>query len=125
MSEELGEVDYSDASHQLVAGRDSKGYDDNIELAIIERNPSSSAGSEKVESEDDEDSSAEEDTAADMDELEAIYCAQKISRLVSSGKVRYKDIAILMRSPKQGKTVRKSAEQIQYTVLCGLQEFKL
>lgn len=100
MSEELGEVDYSDESHQLVAGRDSKGYDDNIELAIIERNSSSSAGSDKGESEDDEDSPAEEDTAADRDELEAIYCAHKISSLVSSGKVRYKDIAILMRSPK-------------------------
>ena len=100
MSEELGEVDYSDESHQLVAGRDSKGYDDNIELAIIERNSSSSAGSDKGESEDDENSPAEEDTAADRDELEAIYCAHKISSLVSSGKVRYKDIAILMRSPK-------------------------
>ena len=65
-----------------------------------ERNSSSSAGSDKGESEDDEDSPAEEDTAADRDELEAIYCAHKISSLVSSGKVRYKDIAILMRSPK-------------------------
>ena len=100
MSEELGEVDYSDESHQLIAGKDSQEYEDNIELVIIEKNLSSSAGSGREESEDEEGSSPEEETSADQDELEAIYCAQKISSLVASGKVRYKDIAILMRSPK-------------------------
>jgi len=97
MSEELGEVDYSDISHQLVAGKDEEDYDNNIELAIIEK----SSAPDTSYSADDEDSFLSgEESVIDKDELEAIYCGGKISKLVSSGKVRYKDIVILMRSPK-------------------------
>lgn len=99
MTVEHGEVDYSNKSNQLIAGKVSDEYDDNIELTVIE----------KKSKNDDED-------IPENDEIEAVYCAQKIQELISKN-IEYKDIAILMRSPK-GKA--KTFEKIfsKYNIPC-------
>lgn len=92
MTIEHGEVDYQDKSHQLEVGKDSKDYKDHIELTIIEK---------KAKDNDDE-------TIPENDEIEAVYCCQKITELVEKENVQYKDIVILMRSPKgKAKTFEK------------------
>ncbi|MGL5258358.1 MAG: helicase-exonuclease AddAB subunit AddA [Proteocatella sp.] len=89
MTKEHGEVDYQDESHQLKAGK--KASEDiantktkNISLNIIEK--------KSKELEDEE--------IPENDELEAVFCSQKILKLVEKNEISYKDIVILMRSPK-------------------------
>lgn len=90
MTKEHGEVDYQDESHQLKAGKkSSKNLEDiesikNISLNIIEKK------SKELEDED----------VPENDELEAVFCSQKILELVEKNEISYKDIVILMRSPK-------------------------
>lgn len=101
MTKEHGEVDYQDKSHQLEAGKDSSDYQDHIELAIIEK-----------KSKDNED-----ETMLENEELEAVYCCQKINELVLNQNIEYKDIAILMRSPKgKAKTFEKILNR--YNIPC-------
>lgn len=95
MTEEVGEVDYSNKSHQLIPGKSESEYAENIELTIIEKKPNKK--NEISDEAEDEDAQAPE---TDNDELEAMYCGQKIRGIIESGKVQYKDIVILMRSPK-------------------------
>ncbi|MGB5824435.1 MAG: helicase-exonuclease AddAB subunit AddA [Proteocatella sp.] len=95
MSEEVGEVDYSNESHHLLPGKAETEYNKNIEITIIEKS-ANQKNEISCEAQDD-DLEAQE---TDNDELEAMYCGQKIRALVETGEVQYKDIAILMRSPK-------------------------
>lgn len=101
MTREHGEVDYQDKSHQLEAGKESSDYEDHIELAIIEKKAKDN----------------EDEALLENDELEAVYCCQKINELVSNQNIEYKDIAILMRSPKgKAKTFEKILNK--YNIPC-------
>lgn len=95
MTEEVGEIDYSEKSHHLLPGKSETEYKKNIEITVIEKKPNRS--NEISNEAEDENLEIQE---ADNDELEAMYCGQKIRALVEKGEVQYKDIAILMRSPK-------------------------
>lgn len=84
MTIEHGEVDYQDESHQLKAGKEVSENIEKISLNIIEKK------SKELEDED----------VPENDELEAVFCSQKILELVEKKGISYKDIVILMRSPK-------------------------
>lgn len=90
MTVSLGEVDYQNEAHQLVAG--NLNFDDwqkHIQLCIIE--------TPKTEVNLEEDEDQEEELGAE--ELEAVYIGNQIKELCKGGE-KYSDIAILMRSPK-------------------------
>ncbi len=108
MSEAYGEVDYTNKDHQLYPGGESVPFDNNIELVIIEKGKTKkslqSSGDEEAPEDDgyiDSDEGGEEEDPEGIS-LQAMYTAGKIKDLVKAG-LEYKDIAILMRSPK-GKT---------------------
>ena len=96
MSEDLGEVNYDDSA-KLIPGMDFPQEKDKVELVVLENH--------KIEEDEDLEN-------ADMDnpELEAMYVATRIKELLGKEyfnpkakefqKISYRDIVILMRSPK-------------------------
>ena len=103
MSPKYGEVDYENEDHQLKSGRDFDAYTDHIELAIIEKSKSEYLLVDKSEEGEEAPRNAEDPKEdADNVTLQAMYVAGKIKELAKTG-VQYRDMAILMRSPK-GKT---------------------
>lgn len=94
MSQDYGEVDYQNKDHQLWPGpgKDFDPYEDHIEFALIEK--------PKMDYDLDESEELEEDL--DSMTLQASYIANRIRGLVREG-YDYRDMAILIRSPK-GKT---------------------
>ena len=105
MSEKYGEVDYGNEYHQLQAGREFPPYTNNIELTIIEKSKKEyHLVADKETKHKDAEKVLEEAADEDVDgiTLQALYVARKIHALAAEG-VAYRDMAILLRSPK-GKT---------------------
>lgn len=103
MSEETGEIDYKDKSHHLIKGKEFEPYKDNIKLAIIDKMSVTETSDKNSDSEEMggfEMEVEEEESVSEDDELEALYVAMEISKLVNSGNANYNEIAVLMRSPK-------------------------
>lgn len=96
MNEDLGEVSY-DESAMLIPAMDFPKQENKVELAVLENN--------KAEEYDEA-----EDVEMDNPELEAMYVSSRIKNLIGKEyynpkskelqKIRYRDIVILMRSPK-------------------------
>lgn len=108
MSEKYGEVDYSNTDHQLQPGKEFEAGGDHIELAIIQKEKNQYHLVEDAQADGAKKKKGKiilaEEAGEDMDAatLQATYIACKIRELAKEG-VAYKDMAVLLRSPK-GKT---------------------